>query len=257
MHPRLSVNSLSSARQSLEDDIAMWGALGVGHVGLISPKLAAAGWDRSAELVAAAGLKVSNISSENSAVTESLRFASAVGAGVVYVCSGPPAPSRAWTDSERQFRAEMAPPAAMAAELGVRLAVEPTNPLRSDVSFVFCVRDALALADAAGIDIVVDLYSCWYERDLDAMVRDRMDAVALVQVCDYALGTFDTPNRSVPGDGDIPIERLLSVIDRAGYRGPFDLEVLGPRIEAEGYGDAVRRSVERMSAIIDRLAPAA
>ena len=69
------------------------------------------------------------------------------------------------------------------------------------------------------------------------------------------LGTFDTPNRSVIGEGDIPVERLLRMLINAGYRGAFDLEILGPKIEDEGYAHAIRRSVARASEILDRLEP--
>jgi sugar phosphate isomerase/epimerase len=88
---------------------------------------------------------------------------------------------------------------------------------------------------------------------LDELVRKNVDAVALVQICDYVLGTFDTPNRAVPGDGDIPLTRLMSMVLEAGYDGPFDLEILGPRIETEGYASAIRRSVDRASAILEEL----
>jgi hypothetical protein len=39
----------------------------------------------------------------------------------------------------------------------------------------------------------------------------------------------------------------------AGYAGDFDLEVVGPRIEVEGYGSAIIRSVEAMTAMLDKL----
>ena len=42
------------------------------------------------------------------------------------------------------------------------------------------------------------------------------------------------------------------VID-AGYEGPFDLEILGPRIEEEGYRTPIVRSVERASEMLERL----
>ena len=135
----------------------------------------------------------------------------------------------------------------------MRLAIEPTNPLRTDVSFVFTLRDAADLARADGIDLVLDVYSCWYERDLDAVVRDNIDLLALVQISDFVIGTLDTPNRAVIGDGDIPLERLMGMVIEAGYDGSFDLEFLGPRIEKEGYVSAIRRSVDRASAILDRL----
>ena len=66
-----------------------------------------------------------------------------------------------------------------------------------------------------------------------------------MQICDYKLGTFDMPNRCAIGDGDIPVERLMATVLDAGYEGPFDLEILGPRIEEEGYRAPIARSVER------------
>jgi sugar phosphate isomerase/epimerase len=76
--------------------------------------------------------------------------------------------------------------------------------------------------------------------------------VSLVQIGDYKLGTFDIPNRCALGDGDIPVERLFGLLLDAGYGGPFDLEILGPEIEEEGYRAPIVRSVERASEILDR-----
>ena len=53
----------------------------------------------------------------------------------------------------------------------------------------------------------------------------------------------------MPGDGDIPLARIFGYLEDAGYTGPYELEIVGPRIEAEGYPGAVRRSLEH----IDRL----
>jgi len=125
-HPRISVNNLSSLFQSFDDDIAMWRELSVDHVGLISPKLEAVGWDTARDLVTEAGFRVSNLSVEERVVDESLRFAASVGAGSVYMTSGG-AGSLPWDEAAAAFCARMAPHAALVDELGVRLAVEPTN----------------------------------------------------------------------------------------------------------------------------------
>jgi sugar phosphate isomerase/epimerase len=153
-HPRISVNSLSSVTQTLPDDIAMWHDLGVDHVGLISPKLEAVGWDAALALVTDAGLHVSNISIEQHAVMESLQLAGALGAATVYLCSGG-IRDRTWDEATAMFSEEIAPAAALAREIGVTLAVEPTNPLRTDMSFVFSMRDAVDLARAAGVGVVL------------------------------------------------------------------------------------------------------
>jgi sugar phosphate isomerase/epimerase len=172
--------------------------------------------------------------------------------GAVYVCSGG-ANGAPWSEAAAAFADTIAPHAALARERGVRLAVEPTNPLRADLSFVFTLRDAVDLARASDIDVVLDVSSCWYERDLEAVVRDNIDRLALVQISDFVLGTLDTPNRAAIGDGDVPLQRLLAMVIEAGYDGAFDLEILGPRIEEEGYASAIQRSVSRASAILEGL----
>jgi len=252
IHPRLSVNSICSMGQSFADDLALWADLGVTHVGLISPKLEPVGWDEALRLVDEHGLRVSSMSCYKHGIGESLEFTAAVGADVLYIVTGGYGPI-SWDDAAAQFSAEMVPWVARAAELGVMLAVEPTNPLRNDTSFVFTVRDAVDLARMSGLGVALDFYSSWYERDLDETVRKNVDLIALVQVDDYKLGTFDIPNRCAVGDGDIPVERLLGMVLDAGYEGVFDLEILGPEVESEGYRAPIARSIERASAMLDRL----
>ena len=252
-HPRISVNSICSMKQSFEADLALWADLGVQHVGLTSPKVEAAGWEASRQALVDAELVVSSMTGyRDEIVAESLPFTAAVGCDVLYTVSG--GDSRVpWDEAATTFCEEMAPVVAKAKELGVRLAVEPTNPFRSDASFVHCVRDAIDLARMADMVTVVDFYSAWYERDLERLVRENIDLVALVQIDDYKLGTFDIPNRCAIGDGDIPVERLMGVVLDAGYEGPFELEILGPVIEAEGYRAPIVRSLERASEMLDRL----
>jgi len=251
-HPRISVNELCSLFQSFDDDLAMWRTLGVRQVGLISPKLEQVGWDTAQRRVDEAGLRVSTLSVEERVVSESLRFAASVGADSVYITSGGVG-ALPWDEAAAAFCARIAPHAALAGELGVRLAVEPTRPIRADLSFVFCMRDAFELARAAGIGVVLDLYSCWHEHELEPLVRRNLDALALVQICDFSLEPHGTPNRSVIGDGDIPLEQLFGMLLDAGYAGVFDLEILGPRIQQEGYSSAIARSLERTSEILERL----
>ena len=55
-----------------------------------------------------------------------------------------------------------------------------------------------------------------------------------------------------PGISD-PGERLVRAVLDAGYEGAFDLEILGPRIEEEGYRAPIARSLDRAGEILDRL----
>lgn len=251
-HPRLSVSSICSWNLPLEGDVALWSDLGLTHVGLVEPKLEAFGWEAANDLVRRHRLRVSSVSCVRSGTAGTLEFCPTVGADVLHLVAGGYG-TIPWDDAAALFCREMGPLASRATQLGVTLALEPTNPLRSDTSFVHSVRDAVDLARRCGTGVVVDLYVAWYERDLMRVLRENVDLLALVQVCDYKLGTFDMPNRSVVGDGDLPIERLLSSILEVGYRGQFEIEILGPRIEEEGYRSSIARSVERTSDLLERL----
>jgi sugar phosphate isomerase/epimerase len=269
IHPRLSVDSSSSYRLSLREDIALWQQLGVAHVGLIRPKIEEAGWATARELVARERLRVSTVfgatyrpldadrahgwrEADQHATREALEFAAAIGAASVYVCSGSAA-SLSWNAAADAFCDFIAPCAAVAKSVGVPLLLEPTSPLRADVSFLYWQRDAIDIARRAGIQVVLDYQSCWMERGLDELVRKNVDRIGLVQISDYVIGTLQAGDRAVPGDGVIPLERLIGVVLDAGYQGAFDLEVLGPRIESEGYASALRRSIDRTSELLDRL----
>ena len=78
-----------------------------------------------------------------------------------------------------------------------------------------------------------------------------VDRVRLVQASDYVVGTLTASERAVPGDGDIPLARLLATVLNAGYRGYVELEMLGPRIEDEGYRDAIARGIEALEPMLD------
>jgi sugar phosphate isomerase/epimerase len=252
LHPRLSLNSISSMNQSLEEDLAFWAELGVDHVGLITPKLDTLGWNASRRAVVDAGLRVSSVSCYKDGLEGSAEFTASVGSEVLYLPAGSGG-SLLWEEAAERFCEEMAPWVSHARALDVRIAVEPTNPLRTDVSFVHCLRDAVDLAQMAGLGVVVDFYSTWYERGLEDLVRKHIDLVSLVQISDYKLGTFNVPNRCAIGEGDIPLERLIAMVLDAGYRGAFDLEILGPVIEEEGYRAPIARSLERASRMLERL----
>ena len=136
----------------------------------------------------------------------------------------------------------------------MRLAIEPS--LRTDVSFVHTLRDGIDVAERAGIDVVADLGNCWMERNYEESVRRAGSRIAAVQFADAVFGTPQQPppgGRAVPGDGDLPISRFFEAALDAGYTGLFELEQVGPRIEAEGHGAALRRGVERASALLEEV----
>ena len=125
--------------------------------------------------------------------------------------------------------------------------------MRVDVGFVHSLRDVVDLARRLGTGVCMEVNACWAERGLADTIARSIDVIRLVQVSDFAIGTLATPDRLVPGDGDIPLARILGQVLEAGYAGVFDLELIGPKIDAEGYESAVPRAVAALGALLDDL----
>ncbi len=66
---------------------------------------------------------------------------------------------------------------------------------------------------------------------------------------DFKVGTLTAADRVVIGDGDMPLRRICRALAAAGYAGWYDIELLGPAIEAEGYEAVVPRAVARFRAL--------
>jgi len=133
---------------------------------------------------------------------------------------------------------------------GVPFAIEHTNSLRVDVGFVHTLKDAIDLARRFDVGVCMELNACWAERALATTIRDGIDRIRLVQVSDFEVGTVASSQRLVPGDGDIPIARILGELVAAGYPGFFELELIGDAIAAEGYDAAIPRAVDALDALL-------
>ena len=265
MHDRLSVSAVSSWRAPFDDDLVMWERLGVDHVGLSLRKCEEVGLEVAVQRVSDAGLRVSNfvecgwceLADESTwpAYRERLLAAvdamQAIGAPVLVLTTGP-AGSLEWADAALARGAVLEPVIVAAGAASVRVAIENTSPMRIDLSFATTLRDTLDLANQIDAYVCLELNSCWAERGVDATVARAGERITHVQCSDALTGSLTTPDRLVPGDGDIRFARRIGALARSGYSGAFEIEMVGPRIEAEGYEPAIRRAVDRMNALLAR-----
>ena len=252
MHPRVSVHSVTFLGASMPELHSHWQALGVRRLSLIDSEL---GDPALAEIVAEGGFSVDSVYhlfSSTEALSHVVDNAAAVGARVVYMLTGGRG-ERSWEDAAERFCTAIAPCAVQAERAGVSLAVENASALYADMHIAHTLRDTIDLAEMAGVGICVDLFHCWAEAGLPALLDRALPRTSLIQVSDYVLGDRALPARAVPGDGVIPIESLIAHAVAGGYRHGFDLELLGPRIEHEGRFEAARRAGDTVSAMLERL----
>jgi sugar phosphate isomerase/epimerase len=263
MHPRISVSAISTIAWDLDTDLAFYAETGIDQVGVSLQKLEDHGLDDGARTVATTGLRVTNLlargpftlaqpgrwEAQRRRALAGLDAATAIGAECMVLTTGPAGPL-SWEEAADALAAVLSPVVAEANRRGLVLALEHTNSLRPDVGFLHTLRDTIDVARQLGVGVCMEVNACWGERGLAQTVAEGADVLRLVQVSDYVIGTLRTPDRAVPGDGDIPLARIIGLLVEAGYRGVFDIELIGPRIEEEGYGRAVPRAIERVENLL-------
>lgn len=264
MHPRVSLQQVPFLNRSAAEFLAFCSRIGVRNA-VLAQSLAEADALRPVQAaVASHGVRIAalthvfcrDLSQAGKEATEALlaaiRSAGALGVPAIYMITG----GRGrldWDDAAARFAALVAPCHQAARENGVRLLIENILPLYADIHIAHGLADAAELANRAGIGLCIELFHCWAEADIEGRLRGAASMAGLVQVSDYVPGDRALPARAVPGDGAIPLERLVRALLDGGYQGVFDLELVGPRIEAEGIETAARRAAEYLSAMLDRL----
>lgn len=177
--------------------------------------------------------------------------AAELGAPTVLITSGPSGVLD-WGDAADRLVEHLAELVGYARSAGVVVALENTMPIRSSISFTHRVADAAEVAARLGAGVVVDLYCAWQERGLaDTLARHR-DRIALVQLADLRPGIVSVPNRWPLGDGALPLRRLLSTVAEAGIDRGYELELVGPAVDAVGIESALRTSLEWLRGNTDR-----
>jgi sugar phosphate isomerase/epimerase len=110
-------------------------------------------------------------------------------------------------------------------EAGVRVALEPVHPSQHETfSFVNSIADAIALLDEAGTPDVGLLVDVWHVGG-DPDLVSHPDRIYGVHVSDRREPTRSHFDRLLPGDGVLPLPRILRTIRGAGYDGWYDVEV--------------------------------
>ncbi len=125
---------------------------------------------------------------------------------------------------------------------GIRLAIEVIHPLRQDLSFVNTLADAREIARRAGTrgGYVLDVWhSGWERRLLETIAADARRRIHAVQLSDYKAVTLRTLDRAMLGEGILPLAGIVRALERGGYRGWYETEIISDDVDAMGYERAL------------------
>ncbi len=269
MHERISVHQMCFAGAALSDYVRQCRLSGARRIGFISPALMAPGGlaearsalrgeDIAVETVAHV-FRAGHLCPDRHQWQESreslarlIDVAAALGARSIYMLTGGHGGLR-WEEAADCFCEAIAPCVDQARAAGIGLAIENASSLYAEIHIAHSLADTIALAELAGVGVCIELFFCWAEAGLPALFARAMPRCQLVQLSDYVYGDRSLPARAVPGDGAIPLQRIVRSLLDAGYTGAFDLELLGPRIDAEGSAAAVARAAAHVGALLTHL----
>ena len=268
MHSRVCLHQVVLMKESTTSFVELCRSLGVAHMTLATPLVIQqpGGIDAIKAVLKNGGPQTAVVNhpfavfpnlerdagEASEKMLQAIDLTLALGATSMYLLTGGRG-SLSWEQAAERFINLLAPSRAAARAKGVTLMIENASPLNVDIHITHTLADTIQLAQLAGIGVCIDLQPCFGEANLPQLFRRALPATGLVQVSDYVLGDRVAPCRAVPGDGVVPLERLIGDLLEAGYEGLFDLELVGPRISEEGGAIAATRAAERLSEILFKL----
>jgi sugar phosphate isomerase/epimerase len=269
MHERISVNSLCFPGAPLRDVARYWRELGARRMSLISPQVLTEDLSAVRDALKTGGYQLETIAhiflsgrplapheqswrDARATLARLIEAAAQLGARSIYMVTGGHG-TLTWEQAAEAFAAAIAPCVAQAESAGIALMIENASPLYADMHIAHSLKDTITLAEMAGIGVCIDVFGCWTEAGLHTSIERALPRCHVIQLSDYVVGDRALPSRAVPGDGAIPLPRILEWVLRAGYAGAFDLELIGPRIDKEGHLEAARRAAQKVGEILSSL----
>ena len=256
---RLSMNETTTYRWSFDEDVAEYRAAGIPAIGVWRQKLADFGEERGIELLAEAGLPVSNLlwaggftGSDGHTYRESLadaadaiRLAAAMSAGCLVVYSGGRA-GHTHNHARRLLTGALVELAPMAEDLRVTLAIEPMqSACATEWTFLTNLTDTLEVLDAVGrpsVQLAFDAYQFGADAAALTLLPKFAGRIAIVHLADGHAATDSDQNRTRLGAGTIPLGNVVAALAATGYDGDYDIELFGREIEATDYRELLQHS---------------
>jgi len=153
---------------------------------------------------------------------------------IVLVCGADP--SQSLEDSRKQIQdgiAELIPEASAA---GIKLAIEPLHPMyadtRSAINTLSQANDMTEALNSSWVGVAVDVYHLWWDPNLEKEIErcGKNNSLLAFHICDWKTPTVDFLNdRGLMGEGCIPIRKIRTWVENAGFNGFQEVEIFSSR----------------------------
>lgn len=247
---RLSMNQKTTEGWPLTAFVDSCARHGVPSVGLWREPVADFGLQRTARLIADAGLRVSSLCRGGFLTAEdpgaraaladnqrAIEEAAALGAScLVLVVGGLPEGSRDIIAARSRVVDAIEQLVPRASAVGVQLALEPMHPIycadRSVISTLAQAVNIAELFDPDSVGVVVDSFHLWWDPELHTQLARSTGRIASFQVSDWItpLPPDALLARGMIGDGHINFRQMRAAVDHAGYKGDIEVEIFSAAV---------------------------
>jgi sugar phosphate isomerase/epimerase len=264
---RLSVNEMTTYRWSFDEDVQHYLAAGFEGIGVWREKLADYGEARGCKLLAESGLTVSSLQwaggftgSDGRPHTEAIddafeavELAAKLQAGCLLVHSGARA-GHTQKHARRLLQMAINKILPYAETMNVVLALEPMHPgCAGGWTFLTDFSEALAFVhdyDSPHLKLTFDSYHLTHDVAILEQLSSIVPDIGMVQVGDARRAPRGEQCRCRLGEGILPLSRVVNRFMESGYRGYFEVELLGEEIETDDYHELLQHSRQTLDDLL-------
>ncbi|MEO1016703.1 MAG: sugar phosphate isomerase/epimerase family protein [Pseudomonadota bacterium] len=232
---------------SFEEDVKLYSSVGCQGIGVWGFKMEQLGPERAWDLMQKHGLRAANCIPELNSI-------------MPYVLSPEPADPRQRVDaflSKMERMAKLQPESIVvitgpqgdrsteevrdlclegferigrtASDLGVTIALEPIHlSMRDDFTEIWDVPGTLEILEQLNqpsFKILFDTWHLWDTPEIYKHLAEYIDLIGGVHVSDWRKDSRSWADRAFPGEGILPMQKILDSLDTAGFDGFYDVEI--------------------------------
>ena len=168
---------------------------------------------------------------------------------IVLVCGADP--GLTLEESRKQIRDGIATIIPEAKAAGVRLAIEPLHPMYADTrSAINTLQQANEMCEELNspwVGVAIDVYHLWWDPNLETeIIRcGKKKNIFAFHICDWNVPTTDMLfDRGLMGEGCIPVKKIRSWVEAAGFAGFNEVEIFSNKFWQGAQDEFLQRIIK-------------